>query len=188
VVRLLLALALAAVPASDGISAFAGGRQKSPDGKWAVWAAPADPDSERAAAVARLNGPGVRDRELLRFGRQIDVVWPQEDPGVVLVVQRTTRFAAVYAFTLGPTEAKEDRIQSDLDRGLARRTPRLGSIENRRIAFGWLGVATCMLVEESGLPPEREAGSPVARRGAFRLDLQARRALPVADCPGARID
>lgn len=186
-VKLLLALAIAAVPASDGISAFAGGRVTSPDGKWAVWAAPADADAEREAAVARLNGPGVRDRELMRFARRIDVVWPVAS-GKVLLVQRTTHFAEVYAFTLGPAEVGADRIQSDLDRGMAKRSPRLASIENRRIAFGRIDADTCVLVEESGLPPERRDGSLVARRGAFRLDMIERRAAAIDDCPGARID
>lgn len=182
----LLALALAAAPASDGISAFAGGRVTSPDGKWAVWAAPADADTEREAAVARLNGPGVRDRELMRFARQIDVVWPAA--GKVLLVQRTTRFAEIYAFTLGPAEVGIDRIQSDLDRAMAKRSPRLASIENRRIAFGRIGADPCVLVEESGLLPERRDGSFVARRGAFHLDMVERRAGAIDDCPGARID
>lgn len=185
--KLLLALAIAAIPASDGISAFAGGRVTSPDGKWAVWAAPADADTEREAAVARLNGPGVRDRELTRFARAIDVVWPAT-PGKVLLVQRTTRFAEIYAFTLGPAEVGIDRIQSDLDRGMAKRSPRLANIGNRRIALGRIGADPCVLVEESGLPPERRDGSVVARRGAFRLDMVERRAQAIDDCPGARID
>jgi hypothetical protein len=187
VVKLLLALAIAMVPASDGISAFAGGRVTSPDGKWAVWAAPADADTEREAAVARLNGPGVRDRELMRFARAIDVVWPATS-GKVLLVQRTTRFAEIYAFTLGPAEVGIDRIQSDLDRGMARRSPRLGSIEDRRMAFGKIDADSCVLVEESGLPPGQRDGSRVARRGAFRLDMIERRATAIDDCPGARID
>lgn len=185
--KLLLALALVAAPASDGISAFAGGRVKSPDGKWTVWAAAIDTDAESQPAIARLNGPGVRNRELMRFARGIDVVWPQE-PGTVLLVQRTTHFASIYAFTLGPVEAGGDRIQSDLDRSLAKRLPRLGSIENRRIAFGRLGEATCVLVEESGLPPGSATGNLIARRGAFRIDIGERRAVPAPDCPGARID
>jgi hypothetical protein len=186
VVKLLLALALAAIPASDGISAFAGGRVTSPDGKWAVWAMAADPDTEREAAVARLNGPGVRNRELMRFARQIDVIWPAET-GQVLLVQRTAHFAGVYAFTLGVAEIGSDRIQSDIDRGMARGVPRLHSIENRLLGFGRDRTATCVLVEESGFPPGQREGSFVVRRGAFRLDLAERRALPIADCPGARI-
>lgn len=185
-VRLLLALAIALAPASDGISAFAGGRVTSPDGKWAVWAMAADPDMEREAAVARLDGPGVRNRELMRFARHIDVLWPQR-AGQVLLVQRTAHFSAVYAFTLGASELSTDRLQSDIDRGMARGLPRLESIENRMIGFGRHGAETCVLVEESGFPPGRREGSFLARRGAFRLDLAARRAEPIADCPGARI-
>lgn len=185
--KLLLALALAAAPASDAITAFAGGRVKSPDGKWTVWAAAIDTDAESQPGIARLNGPGVRNRELMRFARGIDVVWPQES-GSVLLVQRTTHFASIYAFTLGPVEAGGDRIQSDLDRGLARRSPRLGSIENRSIAFGRLGEATCVLVTESGLPPGATTGSPIARHGAFRIDIGDRRAIPIETCPGARRD
>ncbi|MDP5280721.1 hypothetical protein Q9Q95_17480 [Sphingomonas sp. DG1-23] len=185
--KLLLALAIAAAPASDGISAFAGGRVTSPDGKWAVWAAPADADTERKAAVARLNGPGVRDRELMRFAREIDVSWPAASDKVLLI-QRNARFAEIYAFTLGPSEVGVDRIQSDLDRGMAGRSPKLASIANRRIALGKIGADTCVLVAESGLPSERGDGSIVPRRGAFLLDMIERRAMAIDDCPGARID
>jgi hypothetical protein len=129
----------------------------------------------------------VRDRELMRFARAIDVVWPATS-GKVLLVQRTTRFAEIYAFTLGPAEVGIDRIQSDLDRGMARRSPRLGSIEDRRMAFGKIDADSCVLIEESGLPPEQRDGSRVARRGAFRLDMIELRAAAIDDCPGARID
>ena len=185
--KLLLALAIAAVPASDGIAAFAGGRVTSPDGKWAVWAAPADADNERAAAIARLNGPGVRNRELMRFARKIDVIWPRE-PGRVLIVEHTIHFSAVNAYTLAPAEDGADRIQSDLDRAMAAHLPKLGTIENRGIKFGQAGTETCVLVEESGLPPGRQTGSFLVRSGAFRLDLAKRCAVPIAECPAARID
>jgi len=184
-VKLLLALAIALAPASDGISAFAGGRVKSPDGAWAVWVAATDSDANEVA-VARLNGPGVKNRELMRFVRSIDVVWPAE-PGTVVLVQRTDHFASVFGFTLAAAEAGTDRIQSDLDRGMAARWPRLSSIENRRIAFGHIGTATCVLVEEDGKSPSGSAAGTVVRRGAFRLDPEARRAVPVRGCPEAQI-
>lgn len=185
-VRLLLALAIALAPASDGISAFAGGRVKSPDGAWSVWAAATNEDANEVA-VARLNGPGVKNRELMRFVRSIDVVWPGE-PGRVVLVQRTEHFATVYVFTLGAAETGSDWLQSDIERAMAVRWPRLGSIENRRIAFGRLSSATCVLVEESGLPAGRTTGAFDERRAAFRLDLAAKRATPVRGCLGARID
>ncbi|WP_404339687.1 hypothetical protein AB2M62_09370 [Sphingomonas sp. MMS12-HWE2-04] len=184
--KLLIALAIALAPASDGISAFAGGRVKSPDGAWSVWAAATNEDANEVA-VARLNGPGVKNRELMRFARSIDVVWPSE-PGRVMLVQRTEHFATLYVFTLGAAETGSDWLQSDIERAMAARWPRLASIENRRIAFGRQGGATCVLVEETGLPAGRAAGSVDARRGAFRLDLAAKRAMPVRGCLGARID
>lgn len=184
-VRLLVALAIAASPVSDGISAFAGGQVRSPDGKWTVWAPATDPDGKGDKAIVRLKGPGVRDRGLMRFERSVDVVWPQA-PGQVLLVENTIHFASLQVFTLGPSEAGADRIQQDIERTMARYLPRLGRIENRRVAFG--GNGTCVLVEESGLPPGREEGSLLSRRAAFRLDLPRKRAVPVRSCPAAQLD
>ena len=71
---------------------------------------------------------------------------------------------------------------------MAAHLPKLGTIENRGIKFGQAGTETCVLVEESGLPPGRQTGSFLVRSGAFRLDLAKRRAVPIAECPAARID
>lgn len=185
--RLLLVLAIAAIPASDGISAFAGGQVKSPDGKWTIWAPATDPTAEDPNGIARLKGPGVRDRGLMPFERSIDVVWPRA-PGSVVVVERTAHFASVRAFTLGPDELGEDSIQHDIERHMALRRPHLAKVENRSVAFGQLRSAECVLVEESGLPPERGDGSFLTRRAAFGLDLAGKRAVPVRGCPGATIE
>lgn len=184
-VKVLLALAIAAMPASDGISAFAGGQVKSPDGKWTVWAPATDPDGKGDKAIARLKGPGVRDRGLMPFERSLDVIWPRV-AGQVVVIERTERFASIHVFTLGPVEAGADRIQADIERAMARYLPRLGNVEARRVAFG--AGAGCVLVEDSGLPAGREEGSFLSRRAAFRLDLARKRALPVRSCPAARIE
>jgi hypothetical protein len=180
-VRLVLALALAATPAADGISAYEGGHVRSPDGRWTVSAAAVDPNGPPERALARLDGPGVRGRRLLAFDRQVDVIWPGGDR--VLLVQRTLHFASIHAFTLAPGERGVDRIQADIGRAMARNPVRLRTVENRLVAFG----RECVLVEESGLPRSRREGGFVARRASFRLDLAKRRALPIADCPGARI-
>jgi hypothetical protein len=185
VVRLLLALALAAMP-GDGISAFAGGQVKSPDGTWRVWAAATDPESEETQAIVRLNGPGVNDRGLMRFERSVDVIWPA-DPSRVVLVERSTHFAAVHVFTLGPEEGVADRVQANITTWMSLRGPEIGRVENRLVAFGEESGSLCLLVEESGLPPGRDEGSFVARRGAFVLDVARKRAVPVRSCAGAVI-
>lgn len=185
-VRLLLALAIAAVPSSDGISAFAGGRVKSHDGAWTVWAPANDPGSTEEPAIVRLNGPGVHERGLMPFERSVDVVWPQV-PGRVVLVERTVHRASVHVFTLSDGEIGADRIQPDIERGLGLYRPRLDSVTDRRVSFGRLRGVDCVLVEETGMPPGSSEGSLLARRAAFRLDLVAKRAVPVRSCPGARL-
>jgi len=184
---LALALALAAAPASDGVSAFEGGQVRSPDRAWTIVVPAPRGDSEAVTATAWLNGPGVRGRRLMRFERHVSAVWPRGS-GKVVLVEQTMHFARVEVFTLGPREtAAPDRIQADVVRGMAHQLPRIAQIENRLVAFGKAGAATCVLVEESGLPPGRDEGSFVVRRAAFRLDLAAKRAVPVPTCPGAAI-
>jgi hypothetical protein len=178
-------MAIAAVPASDGISAFAGGRVKSPDGQWAVWAAAADADLGDPA-VARLDGPGVRERALMSFERRVEVVWPRA-AGRVVLVQRTIHRDSLHVFSLGASETGEDRVQRDIERGLAMRVPKLGEVINRRTAFGQARGGDCVLVEESGLPPGRSEGSLVVRRAAFQLDLRGKRAVAIRSCPGATL-
>lgn len=182
--KLALALTLAAIPSADGISAFAGGRANSPDGKWAVWVA--EGDAEDRTAIARLRGPGVRDRGLMQFERSVDVIWPAGTAKVMLV-ERTIHFASIHVFALAPREiGARDRIQSDVERMMAW-WGRLGTVTNRLIALGRLNVANCVLVVESGLPPGLSEGSFVTRRGAFRLDFHSGRAMPIRYCPGAKI-
>ncbi|MEP9357254.1 hypothetical protein [Sphingomonas sp. KR3-1] len=184
---LVAALALAgAAPATPGIDGFRGGHVRSPDGRWTVSAVAADPD-RTMRTTAWLQGPGVQHRPLTRFERYLDVRWLR-DIGKVMLVERTTHFARIALRTLGPRETgPRDRVQADIEQGLAGLS-RLGTIENRRIAFGTLGRDTCVLAEESGLPPGRAEGSFIARRAAFRLDLAAGRAIRIRACPNATID
>ncbi|WP_448664988.1 hypothetical protein ACG3SL_10015 [Sphingomonas sp. CJ20] len=181
---LALALATAALPGSDGITAVAGGRVRSPDKVWTLWASAVDPDAEDSTTMLRLRGPDVRDRGLMPFDREVRVVWPGE-PGMVLVVDQGVHLATLHAFTVAKGETVADRLESDMARGLALRRPAIGQVENRRIAFGRVRGTMCVLVEESGLPPGRSEGSYVTRRMAFRLNLAARRAALVRACPGA---
>lgn len=183
--KALIALALAALPIEDGISAFSGGRVDSPDGKWSVWAAGSDAGDMRA--IARLNGPGVRERGLMSFERNVQVFWPSEG-GRVVLVERTNRFASLHVFTLAAEETGPDAVQADIEQGMAKLAPRLARIETRRVAFGRIGSETCALVEESGPPPESAETGLVARRGSFWLDFRAKRAVPIETCPDARFD
>jgi hypothetical protein len=185
VVKVLLALALIALPFEDGISAFSGGRADSPDGQWSVWAA--GNDAEDMRAVARLNGPGVRERGLMSFERNVQVFWPAEG-GRVVLVERTVHFASLHVFTLAAEEAGPDATQADIEQHMAKLQPQIATIENRLLAFGRIGAETCVLIEESGLPPERAEGSFVRRRASFWLDFRAKRAVPIEECPYARID
>jgi len=125
-VKALLALALAALPLEDGISAFSGGRADSPDGRWSVWAAGTDAEDMRA--VARLNGPGVHERGLMSFERNVQVFWPAEG-GRVVLVERTTHFASIHVFTLAADEAGPDATQPDIEQQLAKLQPKLAKIE-----------------------------------------------------------
>lgn len=183
--KALLALALVALPFEDGISAFSGGRVDSPDGKWSVWAA--GNDAEDMRAVARLNGPGVRERGLMSFERNVQVFWPAEG-GRVVLVERTIHFASLHVFTLAEEEAGPDATQADIEQHLAKLQPQLATIENRLLAFGRIGSETCALIEESGLPPGRAEGSLITRRGSFWLDFRAKRAVPIETCPEAKFE
>ena len=187
-VGLVAALVLAgAAPAGPGIDGFQGGRVRSPDGRWARSARAADPDGEGMQTTAWLRGPGIRRRPLMRFERYLDIRW-RPDIGKVVLVERTIHFARIAVRTLGPREVgPRDRIQADIEHGLAG-LGRIGTIENRLIQFGKLGAATCVLAEESGLPPGRKEGSFLSRRAAFRLDFATGRAVRVDACPGARIE
>ncbi|MET0310225.1 MAG: hypothetical protein ABW023_16085 [Sphingomonas sp.] len=184
-VKALLALALIALPFEDGISAFSGGRVDSPDGKWSVWAA--GNDTEDMRAVARLNGPDVRERGLMSFERNVQIFWPTEG-GRVVLVERTIHFASLHVFTLAAEEAGPDLTQADIEQHLAKLLPQIATIENRLLAFGRIGSETCVLIEESGLPPGRTEGSYITRRGSFWLDFRAKRAVPIQACPDARLD
>jgi len=185
-VKALLALALAALPLEDGISAFSGGRADSPDGRWSVWAAGTDAEDMRA--VARLNGPGVHERGLMSFERNVQVFWPAEG-GRVVLVERTTHFASIHVFTLAADEAGPDATQPDIEQQLAKLQPKLAKIENRRLAFGRIGAETCALVEESGPHAGPGEGEGLVRRSApFWLDFRAKRAVPIEECPYARLD
>lgn len=176
---------IGAAPAVQWISAYQGGRVHSPDGHWTVSAQAIDPDGEAMRTTAWLTGPSVKRRPLTRFERGLEVRW-HGDIGKLVLIERTIHFSRIAVRTLGPREiGPPDRIQADIEQGLAK-LRRLGTIGNRVIAFGDSG--QCVLAEESGLPPGRREGSYVARRAAFEMDFVAGRAMPVKDCPGARIE
>ncbi|MBO9712889.1 hypothetical protein [Sphingomonas sp.] len=187
--KLMAALVLVlAVPAADHIDGVQGGQVRSPDRAWTISAPAIDAGDAAVSTVAWLRGPGVPQRRLMRFERAIDVIWTRGAPKVLLV-ERTTHFSRIRAFTLGPRErGAEERVEEDIEAALRGQAPRLGTIENRRMAFGSLGVVPCVLVEESGLPPGREAGSFVSRAHAFRIELRQGRAVPIPECPGASLD
>jgi hypothetical protein len=186
VVKGLFALALIGLPVEDGISAFSGGRMDSPDGRWSVWAAGGDAEDMRA--IARLNGPGVRERGLMSFERNVQVFWPTEG-GRVVLVERTIHFASLHVFTLAAEDAGPDVTQADIEQHLAKLQPQLATIENRRLAFGRIGSETCVLIEESGPLAGRGAAEGFANRHAsFWLDFRAKRAVPIQACPAARLD
>ena len=176
---------IGAAPAVHWISAYQGGHVHSPDGRWTVSAQAIDPDGEAMRTTAWLAGPGVKRRSLTRFERGLEVRW-HGDIGKLVLIERTIHFSRIVVGTLGPREiGPPDRIQADIEQGLAK-LRRLGTIGNRIIAFGDSG--QCVLAEESGLPPGWREGSYVARSAMFRLDVATGRAVPVKDCPGARID
>lgn len=181
-----VALLAAAPPPADGIDAYKGGQLRSPDRAWTISASPVAKDG--IMTVAMLRGPGVPQRRLTRFERYLRVIWIPGTPKVLLVEQ-SAHISRISSFTLDKKEhGPKDRIEADIENVLAANGPQLGTIENRLMDFGKFGLTPCVLVEESGLPPDRDDGSFIARRHAFRLDAAAGRAVPIKECPGARLE
>lgn len=167
------------------LSGFQGGSVQSPNGQWTISARGADMNGEEMTTVATLTDRRGRRRPLLRFERDLEVVWL---PGTrqALLIQRTIHFATLHLFELRRA-GEVGAIQSDLERHMRRLHPGIGEIENRQIVLGHVDSDACILVEESGLPRGRSTGSFVARRTYFRLDLVRGRAAPTNRCRGVAI-
>lgn len=172
----ILSLALVA-SADSGSLSFQGGSVPSPDGKYRVWASPKGLHGKAMTSNAWLIEPGGKRRMLMAYERSAQVIWPHHANRVVLL-ERNIHFASYHAFPLTGT-APRDRIQGDIEREMAARRPRLGTVESRAIT---IGRGTCITVDESGLPPGRDTGSFIARSGAFRIDLATMRATLTPRC------
>lgn len=185
---LFVALALSAGADAQLDQYGGGGSSKSPDGRWRVWSHVQALDEE-PNAIAWLSGPGVSRRRLMRYERGMRVHWMADRRHVVLI-DRTAHFSWLAVFDLATANRMpSDRMQTAISRHLAAKRPKLGNIGNRLTAVGrGFSSAPCVLVEESGLPPGRSEGSYLARRAAFRLDLETGRAIPVPVCPGATLE
>lgn len=180
---LLVLLAMAASASMETRLGEQGGEARSPDGQWVIRAVPLSDGGDPPRLQAVLSGPGVQARPLMRYQRLADVVWQD---GKVVLIERTVSFARVRAFALAPDDGPADSLQLDIVRGMARRMPRIGQVQDRQYRLGTFDSGLCIAVEESGPSPGRGLSQLITRRGAFRLDLTALRAQPVNICPPLR--
>ena len=159
------------------------GKSVSPRGGWTVTSPRRlQDDIDRAPSIAYLRGPALRSRRLMGYERTLDVFWPSDGRHVILL-SSTTHFSTMRIFALGPRDIfPPDRIERAIERSLAARGPRLGTIENRTIAISVRGRRPCLQIEESGLPPGQTEGSYIARKALFSLDLDKGVAMHARDC------
>jgi hypothetical protein len=176
-----------AATADPGISIFRGGRVGSPDGRWTLKVHAADLDAGQMSAPVWLIGPKGYRRRLMAAERYVTVRWLPVI-GKLVLLEQTIHFNRIAVFTLGARDTyRPDRIEKQIEADLRRHGRSLQTVENRTIVFGREG-GSCVLVEESGLPPGKAEGSFLTRRAAYRIDFSSGSVQRIARCPGASIE
>ena len=184
-----LAATAAALPQAQpaSFSQQGGESARSADGKWRIFSkAPAKPDAEwtdpKSLATLWLQGASGPEKLLTAYRRGGSMFWLGEG-GHVLFVHRDMHLQDARLFTLLGPAAAPRQVQRTIEKGMAAIRPRLASVENRLIAAELSpGGALCLTVEESGLPPGRNEGSFLARKGVFRVAPDGA-AARIAACP-----